>query len=624
MNLAFPAALAFAGLTVPLVLLYFLKLRRRRRRVPANWLFAQVLQDHRAQAPWERLRRHLLLLLQLLALLLFVLAAAGPFLEQPSRLGERTVVVLDGSASMTARASGPSRFARAQSRVRELLREVDGNHRVALILAGPQPRLVTPLSSDRGQLTAALGTVAAAKAPADLDAALALAAGLVADSEDGEVVLVTDGCVDAVTATSGRLDATRIVTIDEVEDETNVGIVAAALRRSSDGSSSEVFATVAASGADRRVTLVLERRSDDGAVTELDRDSFHVAAGSERSRLLVGPPTPGLELQLRLVDTDDALPADDVVDLLVPPSPRRRVLLVSPRPQLLQRALRAVPEIELMVVDSLPDPVPSADLFVFDGVEPTVMPEGPGLVFGAGRGDSRVPALQAIERVQSPRLVRIKERHPLLRHVDLRPVSFSSARVLALPPGTTGLLETASGAIATVTPTADGPLVVFGFDLTETDLPLRVAFPVLVHDAVTWLVGRDDEQAVFPTGTDLDLRVTTAGEWTHQVGDAAPTALTSSGLQVRLPAGQELGRHALRGPGSATRDFTVALLSPFESDLAGRLNTTDEPVPSTVTSGDADANEARRPGRLFLWLPLVLLALVVLGAEWVLHHRGEG
>jgi hypothetical protein len=56
-----------------IVALYILRLRRRRVEVPAVLLWTQVLQDFQANAPWQRLRKHWLLLVQLLAALLLVL-----------------------------------------------------------------------------------------------------------------------------------------------------------------------------------------------------------------------------------------------------------------------------------------------------------------------------------------------------------------------------------------------------------------------------------------------------------------------------------------------------------------------------------------------------------------------
>lgn len=83
-----------------IVALYILRLRRRRVEVPAVLLWTQVLQDFQANAPWQRLRKHWLLLVQLLAALLLVLGVAQPYTRAWVYSGEAHVLVLDGSASI--------------------------------------------------------------------------------------------------------------------------------------------------------------------------------------------------------------------------------------------------------------------------------------------------------------------------------------------------------------------------------------------------------------------------------------------------------------------------------------------------------------------------------------------
>src|SRR4029078_194240 len=100
MGILLPAALALIALAIPIVIFYMLRLRREELSVSSSMLWRRVVQDCTANAPWQRLRRNLLLLFQLVLLLLLVLGLARPFVFSHPTVAGNLVLVIDGSASM--------------------------------------------------------------------------------------------------------------------------------------------------------------------------------------------------------------------------------------------------------------------------------------------------------------------------------------------------------------------------------------------------------------------------------------------------------------------------------------------------------------------------------------------
>src|ERR671921_1372860 len=104
--------LALLGLLfIPAVIaMYMLKLRRDEAVVPSTLLWSRLLTDVEANAPWQKLRRSLLLLLQLVLVAILAFLAARPFLERPAGLARDIVVIVDTSASMSATDVQPERL----------------------------------------------------------------------------------------------------------------------------------------------------------------------------------------------------------------------------------------------------------------------------------------------------------------------------------------------------------------------------------------------------------------------------------------------------------------------------------------------------------------------------------
>src|SRR3954463_10740532 len=113
----FSTPLALLGLLfVPAVVaMYLLRLRRTETVVPSTLLWQRLAADVEANAPWQRLRKSLLFLLQLLLVAIIALLAAPPFGDPRAGLAGDVVVIVDPSASMPAIDIAPDPLAAAKA-----------------------------------------------------------------------------------------------------------------------------------------------------------------------------------------------------------------------------------------------------------------------------------------------------------------------------------------------------------------------------------------------------------------------------------------------------------------------------------------------------------------------------
>src|SRR5881409_1344945 len=193
MSFLSPLALSLFAVSVPLVLLYFLKVRRRERTVSSLLLWHTAVRDREASTFFQRLHRDPLMLLQLLALLALALALARPVATVMGQGARKVVVVLDTSASMKARDVSPSRFEVARGGAAALVRGLGEGAEVMVIEAGVQPKVTAALARDRERALAAIRAAQARDLPTRVQEAVRTARALVAAEPRAEIHVFTDG-----------------------------------------------------------------------------------------------------------------------------------------------------------------------------------------------------------------------------------------------------------------------------------------------------------------------------------------------------------------------------------------------------------------------------------------------
>ncbi len=602
-----PLALLFAALSIPILILYMLRLRRREVPVSSTLLWRRLLRDREANAPWQRLRSNLLLLLQLLILALLTLALARPFLPSRSVVSGSAVILLDGSASMQATDVSPSRFEAARRAARQIVAGLGAGEEGTVILAGPRPTVLASAVTDHAVLRRALDEAVPSTGPADWADAFALAAAALAGNPHAQAVVISDGALPPdLPALPGE---TRFVRVGERSD--NLALVALAVREGAAGP--QAFVRVTNSG-DATAQTSVELWTD-GALFDVRTLTIpaHGSAGLSVDDL----PYTLQVLEARLSGSDP-LPLDDTAWAVRSPAAARRVLLVTPGNLFLERAVGMLPGVELTrLAPGQPLPDTPYDLLVHDGPLTTTLPSGNLWLIGAyGAGPTTVFTATALARAASD--------DPLLRYVDWSNVHVLRAWEVEPPPGARVLVEAEGGPLLFVAERPEGRLAVLTFDLHDSDLPLQVAFPILVANLTGWLLppGGVSETALHP-GDPLSLQpqpeavrlVVTAPDgsaYPLPVGQAAPTFVATERLGVyRVEQFASDGSLLRRDP------FAVNLFDAAESDIAPR---------DVIHVGQAEVRPASpgREGRQETWPWLAAAALGVMGVEWWAFHRGMG
>ncbi len=625
-SLATGFALAAAALTT----LYVLKLRLRRVEVPFARLWARVLAERESSSLWRRLRRIVSLLVQLVLLALLALAAGDPRLGR-GRDARTIAIVIDASASMRATDERPNRLERAKEEARKLVAGLGAGDRALVIRLDAQPVALGGLESDDRELSRQIDAVAPTDAPADLERGLRLAGDVLRGQPHPTAILIGDGAwprevLDRVRlrADDGRAPALSAIDLRGVDlrylpvgsSSDNVAIVGFAVRRYPQNRTSYEVFVEAQSFRDRPSSLRLELR-EDGEIVDVQH--LDLGPGERAARFYPNLAGSGARLEARLrPDPDrgagalDALPLDDVAYALLPPLKKQRVLLVSPGNLFLEGALLLDENAALeRVPPAAWDPALAAryDAVVFDGFTPPAPPPLPALYL-----DPQGPAspFTVAGAVQAPLITDVAEKHPLMRWVTLRDLNMSRSSRFSLKPGDVALASSARDVLIAARESPE-KTVALGFDVRHSDLPLRVAFPVLLVNALEWFAGDEATlQAAFRTGE--PWRVPAAGD--------EATVRDPDGETQRVPVvdglarlvGRKVGFHTVESRGGA-RTIAANLGSAAESAIRPARELVVDGKKLEAPSG-FDARLRRE-----LWAMLVLAALALALLEWWTYNR---
>jgi hypothetical protein len=619
MGVLIPVALALLALAIPIVIFYMLRLRRQELSVSSSMLWRRAALDRTANAPWQRLRRNLLLLLQLLLLLLLVFSLARPFIFTDTVASGNLVVVLDASASMQAtdEAGGESRFDRAREQAVALVDGLGSDSRMTIIWAGPSAQAVASASGDKAALHAALKSISASNGKSDMPSALTLASATARQLGQATVVLISDGALSG----SGDLPevAAPVRYLNVGKSAANVGITSLSLRGGTGGP--ELFASVYNSGSSPATALLAV--SVDGQLR--DSRSLRLGPNDEQTLTLQGLPLDTQVAEARLTVQDKAanfLAADDTAWALRPVPATSNVLLVSAGNGFLEKSLSLLPGVKLFksATDAYA-PSKEVSLTVLDAFMPGQLPPGNLLIFAPPNS----PLVPVSGTVAYPSIGQVDVNDPLLKFVDLSKVNIAQAQRITAPSWARVLVRSTSGdPLLLAGETGGRRVAVLAFDLHQSDLPLQVAFPILISNLVEWLQPPTsvDVPPQLSAGDPVSIRpLPEADQIVVTSPDAAGTSTTlkPSG-QVSFAGTDALGVYTVRQmangkPLGDPEHFAVNLFSRDESNIAPR------PDLALTGTGPAGPSAAQAARPLEIWPWLLLASLAILAAEWWFYNR---
>lgn len=583
-----PIGLAALMAVPAIIIMYMLKQKHTEVKVSSLTLWEKAAASTLSKSPWQKLRKNLLMALQLIAAALIALALANPYIMGQGE-GEGYVFVLDSSASMGAQDISPTRLESVKQEVYRIIDNASPASVFSVIDMGGYPYAAVSASSDKAAVKRAVEGIAPG-GTAETSTAIALAR---AESErfGGLIYVFTDN------AEIGQL-AANVVPVGESGD--NCGISFAAYSQGSVVAHVENYGSADEA---REVSIY----TADGAL--LDVSSVSLAQGGGADVYFDNVPEGGAVVKITPADN---LPADDSYYIAGAGTQTFKALLVSDGNIFIERAAGLFEGVELYkrTTEQI-EGLSGYGLYIFDGALPATLPTDGSIL---AINPPQASGLLETGGSYSPNGVSLYNTE-LTQSIGELGFSVSDAKEIKLPAWAQASAYSSGGPLIFHGYDGAERIVAFAFDLHNSDLPLKMEFPILMYNIMNYFFPALGEGVSLTSGERGEVPLAPDTVSAYITGPSGGrTDIAPPFPQLEYMA-DEPGYYTLTEENAAgARSERLIAVNPPASE--GRIAA--EAQPRLAEGGGLTAESS-----ISLKTPLILLLLITLAAEWVVYCRGH-
>lgn len=597
--------LAFLAAVPIIILLYLLKPKGVDYRISSNLLWKKLLKNEQSRTFFEKFVHNILMYLQILIIILLVIALMSPFIRVDNRGGGRKILLVDTSASMQhvghyGDSRGKSRLTEAIELMCDAVQTAQDTQFCVVTADAVGVKLLAVDMTDTESLIQTLKSLECSDGGGNLAQAQGILDTLVGDTAENaaDLLVFTDGSGAAAFEELRGAEKELYVVGDAASNVANEYTV---YTEREDGTYDVIVSVANYSDAEASFDVGLY----DGEDALIALKQMRLAPSENASCLFEAADWRGKTLTSRLDNISfdgaagDSLAADNVSRAVKSRQNKIRGLLVGNGNTFLEKAYVAVTgdTITKSQTDGAADGVQDTgiskrtplkemgyNVVIYDAGQTPQNSEGNRLIFGDG-GAKPVETLENVVLDMTD--------CDLTAGLSGFTVGVNKAYCFALPEGAQSFL-TYDGKCVGYYGERDGHKeVVVGFDIRESDFPLRAEFPIFLANAMiylsdtSWLATN-----VYYAGEEIALQPWAELDRTQFESRPAKAGLYS------------LGNEEYR------ESYVVRFQTATESD--GRVT-----AESVGGSGEARLQKVKQTLRnVFL-----LLALLLLVVEWIVYVR---
>lgn len=580
----------------PVIMLYILKRKYKEEVISSSLLWREVYKNTRANTPWEKFKKNIMLLLQIIIILSTILALMSPFISIGGKSYKNIIIVIDNTASMnTIYDDSNSRLEQGKVLAKEYLNSTkDGTNTYIISYDGTSNLL---LNGEFNKFNAAsiIDKISTSYSSGDISDVVsfikAIGDGI---GEEYEALIFTDKQV-AISDINGRV----------------VYLGNSGLNASVDNVSHKFV--------DDKVKVIANVTNNGDSLYEGDFSLYNgeELAAVEGITLQVGE-SKTLSFELDSLNSDylkgelsrkDILMEDNTYYHVVSENKVKKILLVTDENVFLEKAFGIIENTEIYKTNDASNITDNDeyDLYVFDNKMPDVMPSKGNILFINPNSNEFFNVLKGGEIGQATAV-----KGAVSTYLEDTQFTLSEYNIIETPYYGTNILTIGDNSIGFKGEINDRKIAALSFDLHSTDFALKKEFPILIYELGEELISTGMVYSNnFKAGEKIVVK---SSDFENEITVTYPNGDIKS-----LKSGEEVKGELALGiykinQNENKESFSVNFPTSSESDTSVEA----------VGENDNIVHGKSNLKSVFNLTPIfILLAMLVVAFEWILYKKGN-
>lgn len=587
----------FLLLTIPpVIMLYILKRKYKEEVISSSLLWKEVYKNTRANTPWEKFKKNIMLLLQIIIILSVILALMSPFISMGGKSYKNIIMVIDNTASMNTIYDGSnSRLEQGKALAKEYLNSTKEGTNTYIISYDGTSNLLLNGDFNKSNAASIIDKISTSYGSGDISDVVsfvkAIGDGI---GEEYEALIFTDKQA-AISDINGRI----------------VYLGNSGLNGSVDNVSHKFV--------DDKVKVIANVTNNGDSLYEGDFSLYNgeELAAVEGVTLQVGE-SKTLSFELDSLNSNylkgelsrkDILMEDNTYYHVVNENKVKKILLVTDENIFLEKAFGSIENTEVYKTNDVSNITDNDDydLYVFDNKMPEVMPRKGNILFINPNSNELFNVLEGGEIGQATAV-----KGSVSSYLENTQFTLSEYNIIETPYYGTNILTIDDNSIGFKGEINDRKIAALSFDLHSTDFALKKEFPILIYELGEELISTGMVYSNnFKAGEKIVVK---SSDFESEINVTYP-----NGDIKDLKSGEEVKGELALGiykinQNDNNESFSVNFPTSSESDTS--VETIGEN--DNIVHGKSNLKSGFNLTPIF-----ILLAMLVVAFEWILYKKGN-